>query len=84
MGFTAVSGKMEKCNFCQSPGSERPLDMPRACEEVCPTGAISSGSLAQLAQQNRKKAAAKLGANKGMQGFPGIVLDAQKTYGSGD
>ena len=32
-------GKMEKCNFCQTPGRERPLHLPRACEEICPTGA---------------------------------------------
>ena len=55
--------------------------MPRACEEVCPTGAIKSGSLAQLAQQNRAKVAAKLGANKGMQGFPGVVVDGAQRFG---
>ena len=73
---------MQKCNFCQTPGSERPLDMPRACEEVCPTGAIKSGSLAQLANQNREKVAAKLGSNKGMQGFPEVVVDAARTFGA--
>ena len=75
---------MQKCNFCQTPGSERPLDMPRACEEVCPTGAIKSGSLAALAQQNREKVAAKLGANKGMQGFPGVVVDGAARYGGAE
>ncbi|MEM7226786.1 MAG: hypothetical protein AAF495_27695, partial [Pseudomonadota bacterium] len=62
---------------------ERPLDLPRACEEVCPTGAIKSGSLAQLAQANREKVARKLGANKGMQGFPGMVVSAHNTFGPG-
>lgn len=85
--LTSVAGKMQKCNFCQTPGSERPLDMPRACEEICPTGAIKSGSLAKLAQQNREKTARRLGANKGIAGFPSVVLDAHSTFGpdtSGD
>ena len=81
--LTAMAGKMQKCNFCQTPGMERPLDMPRACEEVCPTGAIKSGSLAQMAQQNREKVARKLGANKGMQGFPSVVVDAHNNFGPG-
>ena len=46
---------MEKCTFCQTPGKERPLDMPRACEEVCPTGAIKSGPMAELAKVNREQ-----------------------------
>jgi anaerobic dimethyl sulfoxide reductase subunit B (iron-sulfur subunit) len=79
--LTAMAGKMEKCNFCQTPGSERPHDMPRACEEVCPTGAIKSGSLAELAQQNRKKVAGKLGESQGMQGFPGVVVDGADRFG---
>jgi anaerobic dimethyl sulfoxide reductase subunit B (iron-sulfur subunit) len=74
---------MQKCNFCQTPGNERPLDMPRACEEVCPTGAIKSGMLAQMAQQNRAQVAARLGANAGMQGFPGVVVDGHNTFGPG-
>ena len=81
--LTAMAGKMQKCNFCQTPGMERPLDMPRACEEVCPTGAIKAGSLAQMAQQNREKVARKLGANKGMQGFPSVVVDAHNNFGPG-
>ncbi|MDH3582230.1 MAG: 4Fe-4S dicluster domain-containing protein [Hyphomicrobiales bacterium] len=81
--LTSASGKMQKCNFCQTPGNERPLDMPRACEEVCPTGAIKSGMLAQMAQQNRTQVAAKLGANAGMQGFPGVVVDGHNTFGPG-
>ena len=79
--LTSISGKMEKCNFCQSPGKERPLDMPRACEEVCPTGAIKSGSLAMMAHQNREKTAARLGAGKGMQGFPETVVSGHNEFG---
>ena len=54
-------GKMQKCNFCQTPGKERPLDLPRACEEVCPTAAILSGSMAELSQKGRIRAAERLG-----------------------
>jgi anaerobic dimethyl sulfoxide reductase subunit B (iron-sulfur subunit) len=80
-----MTGKMEKCNFCQTPGSERPHDMPRACEEVCPTGAILSGSLAELAQKNRQKVAEKLGSSSGgMQGFPGVVVDGAERFGSNE
>ena len=79
--LSATAGKMEKCNFCQTPGKERPLDMPRACEEICPTGAIKSGSMAALANQGREIAAARLsGAN--MQGFPTMVVNAQKRFGN--
>ena len=80
--ISAVAGKMEKCNFCQTPGKERPLDMPRACEEICPTGAILSGPMAKLANQNREKAAERLG-NMASKGFPGMVVDAASTFGSG-
>ncbi len=80
--LTAMAGKMQKCNFCQTPGKTRPLDMPRACEEVCPTGAIMSGSLVELARLNREKAAAKLGAT-GMQGFPTLMVDAHQRFGPG-
>jgi len=41
-----LKGKMEKCTFCE----ERPLDMRRACEEICPTQAIVSGPVDQLSQ----------------------------------
>ena len=80
--LTALAGKMQKCNFCQTPGKTRPLDMPRACEEVCPTGAIKSGSLVELAKLNREKAAAKLGST-GMQGFPSLMVEAHQRYGPG-
>jgi anaerobic dimethyl sulfoxide reductase subunit B (iron-sulfur subunit) len=78
--LTALAGKMQKCTFCQTSGKVRPLDMPRACEEVCPTGAIKSGSLAELARLNREKAAAKLGAI-GMQGYPALMIDAHQRFG---
>lgn len=74
------ASKMEKCNFCQTPGRERPLDMPRACEEICPTGAISSGPMTKLATENRATAAKRLVA----QGFPGMVTDAAARFGPGN
>ncbi len=80
--ISALAGKMEKCNFCQTPGKERPLDMPRACEEICPTGAILSGPMAKLANQNREKAAERL-SNMASKGFPGMVVDAASTFGTG-
>jgi len=39
-----IDMKMQKCNFCE----DRPAWMPRACEEVCPTGAIVCGPIDQL------------------------------------
>ena len=80
--ISALAGKMEKCNFCQTPGKERPLDMPRACQEICPTGAILSGPMAKLANQNREKAAERL-SNMASKGFPGMVVDAASTFGTG-
>ena len=71
---------MEKCNFCQTPGLERPLHLPRACEEICPTGAIRSGSMAELARLGRESAAARLGS---MQGYPGLMIHAHQTFGPG-
>jgi anaerobic dimethyl sulfoxide reductase subunit B (iron-sulfur subunit) len=71
---------MEKCNFCQTPGKVRPLDMPRACEEICPTGAIISGPVGELTTLNREKAAGRLGT-LGTQGLPALMLDAQKRFG---
>ena len=76
--LSSTVGKMEKCNFCQTPGKERPLDMPRACEEICPTGAILSGPMSELANVNRETAARRLSA----QGLPGIVMDAAARYGA--
>jgi DMSO reductase iron-sulfur subunit len=74
--LSATAGKMEKCNFCQTPGKERPLDMPRACEEICPTGAIVSGPMSELATVNRENAAKRLSS----QGYPGIVMDAASRF----
>ena len=77
--LSAMAGKMEKCNFCQTPGKERPLGMPRACEEICPTGAILSGPMDELAKLGRERAAERLAS----QGMPGIILDAQQRFGGG-
>ncbi len=76
--ISSTVGKMEKCNFCQTPGKERPLDMPRACEEICPTGAIISGPMSELVNVNRETAARRLSS----QGLPGIVMDAAARYGA--
>ena len=78
--LTSVSGKMEKCNFCQTPGLERPLDMPRACEEIGPTGAIRSGPLALVNTQGRERAAARL-SGQSLQGFPSVVVDGAQKFG---
>ena len=78
--LTATTGKMEKCNFCQTPGMERPMDMPRACEEICPTGAIRSGPLTMVTSQGRERAAARL-APSAMQGFPSVVVDGARKFG---
>ena len=40
-----IHGRMEKCTFCE----ERPMGMKRACEEICPTQAIVSGKIEELA-----------------------------------
>src|SRR5204863_5335614 len=39
-----AEGKMSKCTFC----ADRPAELPRACEEVCPTKAILSGEMHEL------------------------------------
>ena len=72
---------MEKCNFCQTPGKERPLDMPRACEEICPTGAIKSGPMTDLAESGRESAAKRL-SGTAMKGLPGLIVDAAQNFGS--
>lgn len=77
--LATAAGKMEKCNFCQTPGLERPLGLPRACEEVCPTGAIRSGSMAALASTGRQRSAAKLAAAS--HGVPGLMIDAAARFG---
>lgn len=79
--LSTAAGKMQKCNFCQTPGLERPLDMPRACEEVCPTGAIRSGAMSELARLGRESAASRLGGGD-MRGLPALMLDAQRQFGS--
>lgn len=76
---SSVRHKMEKCNFCQTPGMERPLDMPRACEEICPTGAIRSGPLAAVSTAGRERAAARLGSPNG-HGFPAVVVDGAERF----
>jgi Fe-S-cluster-containing dehydrogenase component len=68
------NGKMQKCNFCSTPGKERPHGMPRACEEVCPTNAIRSGPLAELGGQNREKAAARLLSGAMDSAIPSMVM----------
>lgn len=80
--LSAEGGKMEKCNFCQTPGKERPLDMPRACEEICPTGAIRSGPMTLLATLGRERAASRLGG-AAIQGLPGLILEAERQFGPG-
>lgn len=55
-----ANGKMQKCNFCSTPGKARPHGLPRACEEVCPTNTIRSGPLGALAGQDRIDAAERL------------------------
>ncbi|MEW6587324.1 MAG: 4Fe-4S dicluster domain-containing protein [Nitrospirota bacterium] len=49
-------GKMSKCHFCP----DRPLGLPRACEEICPTKAIRSGTMEELNEQGRLQSAKKL------------------------
>ncbi|MDP6119907.1 MAG: 4Fe-4S dicluster domain-containing protein [Rhodospirillales bacterium] len=67
-----ADGKMQKCNFCQTPGRERPLGMPRACEEVCPTGAIHTGTMAERSAQGRESAAMRL---LGGEALPSLAMD---------
>ena len=59
--LSARAGKMEKCNFCQTPGRERPLHLPRACEEICPTARSVPGrwpSLRSSAGNPRRRGSA--------------------------
>ena len=56
--------------------------MPRACEEICPTGAIQSGSMAKLANLGREKAAKRLGGSD-MSGFPSLMVGAHQQFGPG-
>ena len=85
--LSSAAGKMDKCTFCQTPGKERPLGLPRACEEVCPTGAIKSGAMTDLANQGRERAARRLAAGPGdgmADGLPSLMLDAARRFGPGD
>ena len=58
------------------------MGMPRACEEVCPTGAIKSGPMTALANQGRERAAMRL-AGGVEPGIPGLMIDAAKRFGPG-
>lgn len=78
--ISSLSGKMEKCNFCSTPGKVRPHGMPRACEEICPTGAIKTGALVELATLGRERAAARL-AGSAAPSFPALMLDAHARFG---
>jgi hypothetical protein len=60
---------------------ERPLDMPRACEEICPTGAIRSGPMDELAKTGRESAAMRLGGSA-MRNLPGLIVDAAQNFGN--
>ncbi len=51
-----ADGKMGKCTFC----IDRPEGMPRACEEVCPTNAIRSGTMQELGKIAKEEAAARI------------------------
>lgn len=46
-------GKMEKCEFCQ----DREVGMKRACEEICPTEAIITGTTKELTKIAKERAA---------------------------
>ena len=79
-----ANGKMQKCNFCSTPGKERPHGMPRACEEVCPTNAIRSGPLAALGGENREKAAARLLSGGAQEAMPSMVMPTGDTPRAGE
>jgi anaerobic dimethyl sulfoxide reductase subunit B (iron-sulfur subunit) len=51
-----ADGKMVKCDFCP----DRPLGMPRPCEEVCATGALLSGTRSELDEKARQRSAKRL------------------------
>jgi anaerobic dimethyl sulfoxide reductase subunit B len=52
-----AEGKMSKCTFC----ADRPAELPRACEEVCPTKAIISGEMADLERLAAKSGGERVG-----------------------
>lgn len=51
-----VQGRMEKCTFCE----ERPAGIKRACEEICPTQAIVSGKIEELAEYSKQNVSDRL------------------------
>ncbi|MFH0728700.1 MAG: 4Fe-4S dicluster domain-containing protein [Pseudomonadota bacterium] len=61
-----VKGRMEKCTFCE----ERPAGMKRACEEICPTQAIVSGKIEDLARFSKQNVSGKLFHDEN----PGVIL----------
>jgi anaerobic dimethyl sulfoxide reductase subunit B (iron-sulfur subunit) len=60
--------KMQKCHFCQ----DRPNGLPRACEEICPTKAIRSGTMTGLNVLGREQSARRL---IGQHAEPSLILD---------
>ena len=67
----STKGRMEKCNFFQ----ERPMGIKRACEEICPTQAIVSGLIDELANFSKKNVADRLSYTEG----GGVVLGHEGT-----
>ncbi len=61
-------GKMQKCHFCL----DRPTGLPRACEEVCPTEAIRSGTMEELNELGRQQASRRL---IGAEAYPSLLLE---------
>lgn len=61
-----TKGKMEKCHFCD----DRPLELKRACEEICPCQAIISGPVDELAKLSKRSVAESLLDEKGA----GVIL----------
>ena len=61
-----LQGRMEKCTFCE----ERPEGMKRACEEICPTQAIVSGKIEDLAKFSKQNVSGRLFHDKD----PGALL----------
>jgi anaerobic dimethyl sulfoxide reductase subunit B (iron-sulfur subunit) len=61
-----VSGRMEKCTFCE----ERPAGMKRACEEICRTQAIVSGKVDELAKFSKQNVSNRLFNDPS----PGVLL----------
>jgi anaerobic dimethyl sulfoxide reductase subunit B (iron-sulfur subunit) len=57
---------MEKCHFCE----DRPSGIKRACEEICPTQAIVSGPVDELAKLSKRSVAEGLLDEKGA----GVIL----------